>query len=590
MTDPTPRASRRKFLTAAALVGAGATVGTSALAACSNKSNSSSGPTDKRHQTLFIAGFQWGTPTNFNPVNPTAAWPTSQNQMQLIYEALFGFDILDGSLKPQLGASVDAPDPKTLVVKLQPAAKWQDGQPVTAADVVYTFELAKRHPEVPYAAFWDYVSSITKTDDHTVTIALNPQRTNPGMTKTNLAQVPILPQHVWQGVESGSTKLVEYTNMSPVGSGPYKLDNQSATQVALIRDDNYWGKAVHNNKLPEPKYIVHPIFKDNASGDLSFERGEVDVMQQFTPQIWKMWQDKKEPVGTWYDKPPYHVPGSLPMLVFNTTKPGLNNPRVRIAIAHMIDYARIAQTAMSQYSDPAQSSIILPKGSEQQYFNADNVTKNGWKNDPAKAKQILEQELHATKGGDGVYKLPDGTRLGGWTVQTPTGWSDWQTALQVVSENTTANGIDIKTNFPQAPQVTTAVQNGNFDLALWYIAGAGPASPWQRFHDVLESRGVPALGQSAFWNYGRFTHPAVAALLDKAATATGSELKDLFTQLDTIYMQNAPMVNLMYRPLEFYEYNETAWSNFPNSQHPDAPPMFSGAGVQMLYTIKAKSK
>jgi peptide/nickel transport system substrate-binding protein len=579
------RPTRRQLLAGAALLGTGAVGGSSLLAACSTKSSST---TDKRHQTLFIAGFQWATPTNFNPCNPNACWPTALRQSQFIYETLFGFDILDGSLKPQLAQSLSTPDPKSIVVKLQPDAKWQDGKPVTADDVVFTFELAKRHQELPWSATWVYLASVTKTDDHTVTFALDPQRANPGMTKTNLCETYILPAHVWQPVEQQNAKIVEYANLQPVGSGPYKVDSQSATQVALIRDDNYWGKSA-KGKLAAPKYVVHPIFKDNASGDLSFERGEVDVMQQFTPQIWKMWQDKKEPVGTWYDKAPYHVPGSIPMCVINTKKPGLNNPKVRRALAFSIDYARIAQTAMSQYSDPAQSSVILPKGSESQYFNAQNVAANGWKYDPAMAKQILEQELGATKGGDGIYKLPDGTRLGGWTMQTPTGWSDWQTALQVVVENAKAVGIEITAQFPQATTVTTAVQNGNFDLAIFYIAGTSAGAPWQRFRDVLDIRGIPAPGTSGFYNYGRFSHPDVPALLDKAATATGDELKQAFTALDTIFMQNAPMIPLMYRPLEFYEFNQKAWQGFPTAQKPAAPPMFQGAGINWIYDISPKT-
>ena len=62
--------SRRHFLAGAALVG-GAVVGASALAACGDDSGDK---LTERQQTLFIAGFQWGPPPNFNPTSPTAAW------------------------------------------------------------------------------------------------------------------------------------------------------------------------------------------------------------------------------------------------------------------------------------------------------------------------------------------------------------------------------------------------------------------------------------------------------------------------------------------------------------------------------------
>ena len=131
----------------------------------------------ERQQTLFIAGFQWGPPPNFNPLSPTAAWPTAADQMQLIYETLFAFDILDGSLKPALAASMTSPDPMTMVVKLQPDAKWHDGKPVTADDVVYTFDLGKRVSTLYYSPAWEFLASVEKTDDKTVTFKLTPQGT-----------------------------------------------------------------------------------------------------------------------------------------------------------------------------------------------------------------------------------------------------------------------------------------------------------------------------------------------------------------------------------------------------------------------------
>jgi peptide/nickel transport system substrate-binding protein len=565
--------TRRQVIVGAAALGASAAVGGGALAGCSSsKSGSGGSATDTRHQTLFVAGLQWSTPTSFNPLNPNATWPTTPDQMNLVYESLFGFDVRDGSIKGNLAESLDSPDKNTIVVKLKSGTKWQDGQALTADDVVYTFELAKRHTEAPWNWFWNNVSSITATDPQTVTIALDPKQANPGITKSSLCQVPILPKHLWTGYESQNAKIVEFTNMQPVGSGPYKVDSANATQVKYVRDDNYWGKTTRG-KLPAPKWIVHPIFKDNAAGDLAFERGEVDVSQQFTPQIWKMWQDKKLPVHTWFDKAPYHLPGSIPMLVVNTTK--IKSPQVRRALAHAIDYARIASTAMSQYSDPAKSSVIIPGGSEQQYFDESNVSTNGWTYDAAKAKQLLQQA---------------GGLSGSFTIQTPSGWSDWQAALNIVVENFKALGLNVSAQFPQAPQVTTAVQNGNFDFAIWYVSGASPGAPWQRFRDVLDSRGVAPVGQSAFYNYGRFTHPQVAGLLDKAATATAADAKQLFTQLDTIFMQNAPMIPLMYRPLDFFEANEVAWTGFPSSKTNTAPPMFRGAGIDWLYQITPKTK
>jgi peptide/nickel transport system substrate-binding protein len=577
--------SRRQFFAGAAAVGAGA-ASSSLLAACGTKVKKSSGRSGTSGKTLFIAGFQWGVPTNFNPLSPTAGWPSGENSAQYIYETLVRFNLLTGALEAGLSTGLQDQGTDGILIPLQKNAHFQDGKPVTADDVIYTFELAKRHSELSYATFWQYAKTVTKKDDHTVLVTLNSAALNPGMVKNYLATTFILPSHVWTGVEKSNKSIATYTNFNPVGTGPYQLSKHDQQQVGMKRYDKYWGTSLYGS-LPKPEQINHPIFKSNDDGDLAFQQGQVDVSQQFTPQIWKMWEQKKEPISTWYDHVPYHIPGGMPMLVFNTTKKGLDNPLVRRALAHAINYPQIAKTAMSNYSVPANSSLILPTGSEAKYFNKANVQANGWKYDMTEAKRILEKELHAKKGSDGIYRLTDGTKLGPWTAQTPTGWTDWNAGLQVVAASAKEIGIDIRTNFPQAPQVTEAVQNGDFDLACWGVSSVSAATPWQRFRDVLDDRGVPGVGKSAFWNYGRWHNTAVHDLLDKVAAAPDDQRKDLYTDLDKIFMQNAPMIPLMYRPVEFYEYNASTWTGFPDAKHPNGgTPQFAGAGNSWLWKIK----
>jgi peptide/nickel transport system substrate-binding protein len=379
-------------------------------------------------------------------------------------------------------------------------------------------------------------------------------------------------------------KIPAETNLKPIGSGPFLLDKYDQTQVNLKRNDAYWGKTVFGT--PPMTTINHPIFKSNNDGDLKLESGEIDASQQFTAQIWKMWQAGK-PVSTWMKKKPYHLPGNLPLLIFNMSKKGLNNVKVRQAIAYGINYPNIATTAMSDYSEPANASLIVPTGYESKFYDAAAVASEGWKYDKAKAISILENDLKAKKGSDGIYVLPDGTKLGGWKLITPTGWTDWNTACEIVAKSAKEIGIGITTEFPQFPTMFSSLQNGNFDLAMYSYTGVNPASPWIRFRDALDNRGVPAAGKTAFWNYNRFSNPDVPALLDTAAGAKDdASAKAAYAQLDKIYRASIPVVPLMYRPLEFYEFNETNWTNFPTEENAYAPPMWQGAGIEWLFKIK----
>ncbi|HYP45909.1 MAG TPA: ABC transporter substrate-binding protein [Propionibacteriaceae bacterium] len=586
-----PATSRRSFLSLSGLALGGAVFGTTVsgcgTAQTGNDQNKPGAAANQGRQgpageTFFISGFQWAAPTNFNRMAPTPAWPMAGGQSQLIYESLLRFNLLDGSLAPGLGKSLDESTPGTLVVPLQDGTKWSDGSELTADDVVFTFELAKKNDGLYYSNVWQYLDSVTATDPRTVTFKLTQKTLNPGQVKDAMANVLIMPKAIWSKIDSA--KLVSEPNMKPIGSGPYLLDKADQTQIALKRNDDYWGKEVYGT--PAPKAIIHPIFKDNNAADIKLQNLEIDGAQTFTAQIWKM-KESGKPVRTWLNKKPYHLPGNLPMLIFNLKKKGLDNPQVRKAIAYAIDTPNIAKTAMSDYSEPAKASLIVPTGYESKYFDQAAVDKNGWTYNKEKAVQILEGELKAKKGSDGIYVLPDGTKLGGWKLITPVGWTDWNTACEIVAKSAQAVGIGITTSFPQAPTMTSRMQNMDFDLCMFSYSGVGAASPWTRFRDAMDNRGVAGPGKTAYYNYNRFSHPDVPALLDQAAGAKDDAgRKAALGKLDDIYREQVPTVPLMYRPLEFYNINETNWTNFPTEENPYAPPMWQGAGIQWMFKIK----
>lgn len=572
-------ASRRDVLKQGAALGTMAAMGSVAIPRVAPGAMAAQGL--PRNETLYIAGHQWGPPTTFNPLSADQHWPSNEFFVY-IYESLYTFNILTGDIDPLLAAEAPAEDEEGMTITLNEGTTFQDGEALTAEDVVYTFTLPERQNGIRYSPVLDYLSAVEAVDDRTVRLTYNPERTHPGMVRQFLVQIRILPQHIWEEREAeGVTGVVD---MEPVGSGPYTVANASSEQVVLLRHEDYWGADVVG--MPVPKNIVHPIFDSNDAGNLALQRGEVDYSQQFAPQIWQMWEDQGLPVGTWFKEEPYYLPGSIPTMHINISKPGLDNPAVRRALAHAINYPQIAETAMSRYSSPANPSLIIPEGAESQFYDADAVaaSENGWEYNPERAKEILETELGATLE-DGVYVLEDGTRLGPWKVQCPYGWTDWMTALELVAQGAQEVGFDITTEFPEAPNVTTNMQNGDFDLGLWPIAGGGAAAPWLRFRDILDNRGVPEMGQDAFWNFNRYKNEEAEALLDQAATAEGEELVGLYQQLDEIFRTDIPAIPLMYRPLEFYEFNESVWTGFATEDNPVAPPMHYGSGIKVLYNL-----
>ena len=593
-TDQRSTTSRRRFIAATGALG-----GTAALAACGggggdageggdlvgigNNGKAGRGRSGDSAEHLFIAGFQWSPPTNFNTFAGAPAWPAAANVAQYVYETLLRFHIVSGELKPGLAASYEVTGSESITLTLQDGITWHDGSAFTTDDVLYTFELGKIDPSLGIAAFWLEVDEMT-AEGNTISIAINQERKNVGMVLTNLAQQFIVPKAVFEkAAEETGNKLATWETQELMGTGPFTLETADQTQVILARHDEYWGQEFYGG-LPAMSKIVHPIFKSNEDGNIKFQNGELDVMQQFVPQISKMWESNK-PVGTYLQDEPYFVPGSMPLLMMNTTKPGLDDPAVRKALAHAVDYASIAETAMSGYSSQVLASLIVPDGAEDQWLDREKAEADGWTFDAAKAEELLQGAGYA-KGSDGFY-AKDGVKLGPWKLITPQGWTDWNAALEIVAKNLQAIGVDASTNFPQQAQAQTAIQNGDFDMCCWYVAGTNPATPWQRFSDVMSNEDMVPAGQTAYRNLTRWENAEVNDLLAAAAAASDdASKKAAMTALDDLYRTAVPVFPLMYRPDEFFEFNASNWSNWPTEDNDYAPPMFRGAGNEWIFKIK----
>ncbi|WP_136608536.1 ABC transporter substrate-binding protein [Paenibacillus dokdonensis] len=542
-----------------------------------------------RNETLYINGLQWGAPTNFNLLSGNPAFPINYgNSRELVYETLFMINELDGALEPLLGSKYEWKD-DTLHVELNKDAKWSDGQPFTADDVVYTYQLGKKY-DINWSSYWTYISDVTADGANAVNIKLNKDNPNKLTVLDSIELIPMLPKHIWEEIEKKSnndlTAIRKEVNADPVGTGPYKMYFYNDQKITIARDDNYWGKSLFG-KLPAPKYITHVIYKDNAAGDLAFKSGQVDVSQQFIPQVWNMWKNG-EPIKTYLKDAPYYVPGSMPSIFFNLSQKGLDNADVRRAIAMSIDYKKISDLAMSGYSAAMEPSLTLNTDAESKYVDKGAIKSLQWTTDVKAANELLDK-IGAKKGKDGIRVL-NGTRLGPFEVECPYGWSDWNAALEIVAQSAKAIGIEIRTKFPEAPVWTNDLQTGKFDIIMNTPAGSvNPSQPWNRAMTIMYSKGVAPMGEMAFWNWGRYKNEKADQIIDKIPTVTDeTELKSLYTDLTKIWLTDIPSVPLMYRPWVFHTVNESVWKGFPvDGDGSNIPPQIAmdGAGVRALYQI-----
>ena len=561
-----------------------------------------------RGETLYFAGQQWGTVNNWNPYstnsnNGMVFNNNSASPRETMFESLYMYNVLDSSLNPLLASGAPAwNDAHTeLTVKINPAAHWNDGSPLTADDVAYSWTARKNHNLPFYMIFSPYVESVTATDPQTVVIKA--VLTDAGTAANPLALLDFLcksyiAQKAWtETLEARSADDEAFMNdasLDTVSSGPYKRYYADDQKVVLIRDDNYWGAdASMWGKLPVPKYLTHAIYADNPAGQAALAAGEVDVCQQFIVNVQDLWLKDKLPISTWMDQPPYGLSVTMPSAFYNLNNPDLQNVAIRKAIAMAVDYDQINQNAMTGQSPTFMAvprSLMNPTEGEQILYDQAAVKDLQWVGkDIEGANRLLDEAGIVDTDGDGIREF-NGHNLK-FNAVCPNGWTDWTASMEIVAAAGQAIGIDITTFFPEWDVYQTVFTDGNqtqYDIFMWGGDGTGPTYPWLRVRQRMSSEYI---GTTNNWNgnWGGYSNPEADKIIaDIPQTTDPAQLKAMYTRAVEIYLTDVPSFVLMYRPELFYAVNETYWTGYPAADDGrNIPPMDAtdGYGIAGLYGL-----
>ncbi|MBE5978463.1 MAG: ABC transporter substrate-binding protein [Paenibacillaceae bacterium] len=566
------------------------------------KKDSADAGSTPRNETLYFNGQQWGTINDWNPLssnsNNAMAVTQQDNARVLVYETLFMYNMLDGKLYGLLGKDYSWNDAQTeLTITLNPDAKWSDQTPVTAQDVAYTFDCHKKYASAQGSDYSNYIDSVVAKDDHTV--IFKAKLDDKGLPENPLKVVEYVPkiyvlqkaylQKVEQRNGNDADKIKQDRMDDFVASGPYKSYYNDDQKVVFVRDDNYWGKALWG-KLPAPKYITHVIYENNAAGDTAFKAGEVDVSQQFITNVQKLWEEDGLPISTYIDEAPYGVCATMPTAFFNVEKPGLDRKEVRKAIAMAVDYDQIIASAMSNQSPSFKDvprSIMNPTSGEQALVNQDALKDYQFTgNDVEGAKALLDKAGIVDKDGDGIREI-DGKNLT-FKAECPDGWTDWNASLEIVAAAGSKIGIGIETYFPDANTFYDDMTTRKFDICMWSPPAASVANPWGRAMAFM-STDYAKLKVNWTGNYGGYINEDANNLLKKIPLETNKDtLKEYYTELSRIYLDEVPSFSLMYRPMVFHAVNESVWTGFPQLDDGDnIPPTdcTDGYGIAALYNL-----
>ncbi len=272
----------------------------------------------------------------FDTLNPYTLKGSAAAGLNLTYDTLMtGSADEPFSEYGLLAESVElAKDRSSVLFVLRKDARWHDGKPVTAQDVVFSFKiLTETHPF--YRSYYAGVDRVEAVDQRRVRFVFKPGDNRE--LALIVGQLPVLPVHYWKDKTFSQTTLEP-----PLGSGPYRIASvDPGRSITLERVEDYWGKDLPVNR---GRYnfgtLVYDYYRDTSVALQAFRAGLVDFRQENIAKTWAtgydfpaMRQDKVK-----REEIPNSLPAGMQGFGFNTRRAVFADPQVRWAIAHAFDF------------------------------------------------------------------------------------------------------------------------------------------------------------------------------------------------------------------------------------------------------------
>jgi len=507
----------------------------------------------ERGETLYTSGTQWGPPSSWNPFN---VGNYAMGTLGLCYETLFIYDPLTNEYKPWLAESGEWTSDNVYELKVRQGVTWSDGEPFTAADVKFTFELGKEAPIV-FSPLWDWLDTIEQVDDTTLRFTFK-ETLYQEWANYLYNYVAIVPQHLWQ--DRTVEEIASGANENPVGTGPYLYDTHDQDRMVWVKNDNWWAKAALGLD-PAPKRIVDIV---NGSNNVALGlvlQGGLDLSNNFLPGVATLVEGGYA-LQTYYPDPPYMLSANTAWLTLNTTKKPMDDPAFRRAMAYAINVDQIVEVVYGNIVQKTNPTGLLPIWD--QYIDQDVVDELGFSYDPDQARQILAEAGYQDADGDGFVEALDGSEIA-LKVITPFGWTDWNEAAKVIANGAQAAGINLEPDYPDFGGYLDARLSGTFDVAIDNQPQMSN-TPWT-YYDWIFQNPIADIATIQNGNYGRYDNQEAFDLvvqLDKVPVDDIEGMKAIISELQNIQLTDMPVIPLWYNGM-WAQYSTAVWTNWPSS-------------------------
>ena len=379
-----------------------------------------------------------------------------------------------------------------------------------------------------------------------------------------------LPEHIWKDVADPNN----YANTKVVATGPWtEVTDFSRSSLEMCRNPLYRDNA--SNKidcLQFPQYSTNEqTIAAITAGNLDWDGdGMTDPDKTFTPM---------SPYNHYWLPPDVNI-----NLQLNTTKAPFNNLEFRKAVSVAIDRDTLVKIATFDLTTPItnpsaaaenQPSWVDAKALEPYHYLIEY--------NPDKAKQILDAAGFVDKNGDGWRDNPDGSPIA-FDISVPAGWTDWDNAVQTITENLQDVGINARMLAQDEGAWHDAIPKGNFDV---YIMWTNPGvNPWVTYQQMFNPAGMTP-GQISEQAMHQMRIPEIEAALAAAAATTDIEKQKAdIHKVQLAVAKNLPVISLFANPI-WYEYSTRHFTNWVTKDNPTMrPDLYLGTHERVKHALQ----
>jgi peptide/nickel transport system substrate-binding protein len=512
------------------------------VAACSSSTAKSSSSSSAATATLTMESSPETTITQaFNPYDTTQA-AYGMGATGLIYEPLIQFDLANPTVSyPWLATSYSWADGgKQITFTIRSGVKWNNGTPMTPADVAFTFNLIKANTAINLGGLT--ISSVA-TSGNTVTL------TFPTAQYTNLEQIAgtaILPKAIWSKAGNPAT----FTDPNPVGTGPYMLSSFTPQGFTLKKNPYYWQPS--KVKISS---VYFPVYTSNTGALTALFSGQITWTGNYIPGLQKEFVDKA---------PAYHhyweAAGGDESFEPNLTKWPTSQFAVRQAISLAVNRDLLGSEGEAGLENPVLNStgITLPTFAAWSGPVA-SMTIPGTAN-PAAAEKVLEA-AGFTKGSNGFFQK--GGKTVAITIISPAAYTDMAEVDSIAAQELRNAGIDATFQGLAVTAWDTDVADGDFQMTEHWSNGG--ITPYNMYNGWLNS----ALATStATGDFERVIDPALDGDLAtlSGANTVAQQTADL-VPLEKYVAANLPVIPVE-TAAEWFEYNSQNFVGWPTQSDP----------------------